>query len=68
VNEGGESVVATFKGAGEVEVGFGIRLTHFEERPNHTIDFKKELVHVRIYPKTVKSSSSGDRVISPSDL
>jgi hypothetical protein len=38
-NEGGESVTATFKGTGclllhemflQVEVGFGIRLTHFE--------------------------------------
>jgi hypothetical protein len=50
------------------EVGFGIRLTYFEEQPNHTIDFKKELVHVSIYPKTFKSSSSGNRVISLSDL
>jgi hypothetical protein len=67
-NEGGEIDRGDVRIFLQVEVGFGIRLTPFEERPDHTIDSKKELVHVSIDNKTVKSFSSGDRVISPSDL
>jgi hypothetical protein len=52
----------------QVEASLGISLTYFEKRYHHPIDFKKELMDVRIYSKTVKTFSSGDHIVRSSDL